>query len=180
MRACIYARTSRRERQHHGASIDRQVAECRELARQHNLIVENRHVFTDADHEGSWPPPCWAAEGDPGLRPALGAMVQSIEEGVVARVLVYRATCLGTTSNLLTSIAEMLHEHDAHVVMSLEAAESPEDAGERFAVSVLQPRLICDTTADRERKDKLKARKLEELSRLHAKIARIESELAEL
>jgi len=180
MRACIYARIGRREKGQSGATIDRQVSHCRDLARQHNLIVENRHVFTDGDHEGWWPPKNWAAEGESDVRPALAIMIQAIESGVVSRVILYRATRLGTTSELLLSLRDLVAAHDGAFILSPDAVEAVDDPAERFAVSLLGDRVISDTVAERERKEKLKVRKLEELARLHAKIARIESELAEL
>jgi hypothetical protein len=54
------------------------------------------------------------------------------------------------------------------------------DPAEKFALSVLGPRVLFDTEAERERRAKVKARNLEEIARLQAKMARLETEIAEL
>ena len=180
MRAAIYARAYHRDKSHNRTEIARQVEQCRDLARQHNVIVEGRHVFTDRDHGGAWPPTCWSEPDAAEVRPALSALIETIEDGEVSRVLVHRLERLGTSSDLLGLLVELLEARDGYVIVPHDVVSADADPVERFALSVLRPRVIFDTEAERERKAKLKARNLEEIARLQAKIARLETEIAEL
>lgn len=180
MRAAIYARAYHRDKSHNRTDIARQVEQCRELARQHNVIVEGRHVFTDRDHGGSWPPTCWSAPDAAEVRPALSALIETLEDGLVSRVLVYRLERLGTSSDLLASVVDLLESCNGYLIVPHDVVSPEADPVERFALSVLRPRVVFDTEAERERKAKVKARNLEEIARLQAKIARLETEIAEL
>jgi DNA invertase Pin-like site-specific DNA recombinase len=180
LRAAIYTRAFHRDKSHNRTEIARQVEQCRELARQHNVIVESRHVFTDRDHDGAWPPTCWSAPEATDVRPALSALIEALQDGLVRRVLVHRLERLGTSSDLLASLLEQLEAADAWIIAPHEVVRPDADPVERFALSVLRPRVIFDTEAEREHKAKIKARNLEEIARLHTKIARLEAEIAEL
>jgi DNA invertase Pin-like site-specific DNA recombinase len=180
VRAAIYARAFDRDKSHNRTDIARQVEHCRVLARLHNVIVESRHVFTDRDHSGAWPPTCWAAPDAGEVRPALSALITALEDGLVTRVLVHRLERLGSSSELLASLRELLEARDGYVIAPYEVAAAGADPAEKFALSVLGPRVLFDTEAERERRAKVKARNLEEIARLQAKMARLETEIAEL
>ncbi len=66
------------------------------------------------------------------------------------------------------------------MVANPEIAIDPEDPNAVYALSILKPRIIFDTDAERERKERLRTRKLEEIGRLQAKIERLETELKDL
>jgi DNA invertase Pin-like site-specific DNA recombinase len=177
VRACIYARTCKKERQHHTTSLDNQVAFCRDLARKLNLTVEQEFVFTDREMPGSAMPSCWAAGDDPG-RPALGALVEAVERREVHRIVVKDAETLGTTSEVLVNLLELFRTRAAAVITEPLPAGDESNPAERFAQSVLQPCLRHDTEAEHNRKLKLRRKKIEEIERLKDKIERLERELA--
>jgi hypothetical protein len=156
------------------------VEQCRELAHRHNVIVEVRHVFTDRDHEGVWPPTCWAAPESTEVRPALSALIEAVETGLVKCILVHRLERLACSSALLTQLRELLDARDARIVVAADAAALAADPVERFALSILQPRVVCDDAVGRQRKAALRSEKHEEISRLQDKILRLEAEIAEL
>jgi DNA invertase Pin-like site-specific DNA recombinase len=166
---------SRKDRLRHRLSAERQVERCREMAEAQHLLVESRHVFLDADHDGEWPPSCWAAEGSEGLRPALGALVEAVEAGLVARVVVHHPERLGTSSDVLTALADLFAARQVKVVTGPKALAGAGDESERFAAETLRDSLQCGAADDRERR---KAVRLEELERLRAKMHRLEREIA--
>jgi hypothetical protein len=87
---------------------------------------------------------------------------------------------LGTSSDVLLALLELLERCDATIVATRELLSDEGDASGAFAVSLLKPRIQFDTDEEREKKAKLKARKLEEIARLQARIANLEAEVAEL
>lgn len=178
MRSCIYVRAYRREKSHNRTGIERQVRHCRELGRQHNLIIEGRHIFRDMDHDGAWPPSCWALDEDGAVRPALSAMIDAIEGGKISSVVVFRADRLATSSELLQGLDEVFEQYDIKVIVSSEALDERDDPADRFAVSMLRSRFVYDMTAEKEKDERLRARKLDELERLRAKVLRLEAEIA--
>ncbi|MCE9613022.1 MAG: recombinase family protein [Lentisphaerae bacterium] len=179
MKACIYARTSRLEKRHTTTKIEHQVAFCLDLSRRFNLTVEPEHVFTDVEMPGDLPPTCWAPENEPS-RPALSALIAAIEERQVSRILVRRLEKLGTTSLVLDGLRDLLASCGARIMVSRELAEDPSDPTARYAMSTLQPYIEFDLVEDQDRRARLRAKKLEELERLRAKVARLEGEIAEL
>ena len=179
MKACIYARTSTRERRHTTTKIEHQVEFCRALARQHNVTVEPEHVFTDVELTGDLPPTCWAFEDAPS-RPALSALVSAIEQDGVRRVIVRRLEKLGTASDVLLALRELLDAHEVYILAAREAVADDSDPNSAFAFSILKGRLLLDTEEERERKTRTRARKLEEIDRLRDKIARLEAEIEDL
>jgi len=179
MKACIYARTSSSEKQHTTTKIEHQVAFCRELAKKHNLTVEPEHVFTDVEMKGDIPPTCWAFE-DTETRPALSALIEAIEQQGVQRVLIRRLEKLATSSDILLQLLELFEFHDAYILADSEIAVDEADPNSVFAYSVLRPRVQFDTDEERERIEKLKARKREEIERLKTKIDRLEAEINDL
>ncbi len=180
MKACIYARTSRHDKGHHRFSIERQVEDARALAAKHGLTVADKHIFTDVDYEGDAPPSCWLFADDEPARPALASLITAVEEGVVQRVIVRKMERLGTTSEILMGLLGLFKERDVHIIATPERVSLDEDPTEAFAVSVLQPCIQYDTDDERQRKARLKQKKIEEIDRLKSKIARLESEISEL
>jgi DNA invertase Pin-like site-specific DNA recombinase len=180
MKACIYARSSRQDKGHHGFSIARQEEDARDLSGKHGLTVSFEHVFTDMDHSGEMPPTRWiTVEGQEG-RPALSALITAVEEGKVKRVIVRKMDRLGTTSEVLMGLLELFTLHDVFIVATPETVSLEEDPTEAFAVSVLLPRIQYDTDEEIERKAKLKLKKLDEIKRLKTKIDRLEQDISEL
>jgi DNA invertase Pin-like site-specific DNA recombinase len=178
MKACIYARSSRRDKSHRAVSIERQIEDARALAHKHGLTVAYEHVFTDADSEGHAPPACWTADATTG-RPALAALIGAVENAEVQRVIVRRMDRLGTDHGTLSALLTLFDQYDINIIAEPEP-DLDENPTERFAVSLLQSRIQYDTDAERERKHKLRARKIEEIERLRDKIGRLEAEVAEL
>jgi DNA invertase Pin-like site-specific DNA recombinase len=178
MRAAIYARTCRQERRHHTVTIENQIAFCRDLASKHGLIVEDKHIFTDVEMGGDLPPTCWAGESELS-RPALSALIEAIEDGQVSRVFVRRPEKLGTSSKLLADLLDVFERHDVRVITERESGGPANPTGQ-FVSNLLRRRIQYDTDADREQKLRTKAKKLEEIGRLHARLARLEAEVAEL
>ncbi len=178
MKACIYARSSRREKSHRAVSIERQVEDARALAHKHGLTVAYEHVYTDADSEGHEPPSAWAGSPAAG-RAALGALIEAVENGEVNRVIVRRMDRLGTDHGTLSGLLALFESYDVNIIAEPES-DLAENPTEQYAVSVLQSRIQYDTAAERERKAKLRARKVEEIERLRDKIARLEAEVFEL
>ena len=179
MNACIYARTARDDKSHDRTTVDNQIAFSRELARRHNLTVEPEHVFTDIDHEGHTLPISWEWSTEEG-RPALGAMVDAIEAGKVEVVIVRRLSRLGSSSGVLTALAELFERRGVHVVVAPEQVSSEQDSTEQFAISSLRKYIRGDTEWERELHAAERARKLEEINRLKSRINRLEAELAEM
>ena len=178
MKACIYARTSRHEKLHTTTKVARQIAFCMDLARRFNVTVEPEHIFTDIELTGDLLPACWAPEVAPS-RPALAALIAAVEEHSIARVIVHRAENLGTTSIVLEALREEFTANDVRIIASREAVEDPNDPTEQFALRILSPRLQFDTDDEQERRNRARAKKLEEIERLRAKLARLESELGQ-
>jgi DNA invertase Pin-like site-specific DNA recombinase len=179
MKACIYARTCRSDKSHKQMSLDNQVELCRQLAREHNLTVEHRHVFTDIDLDGALPPSCWAREDEP-TRPALAALIVAVEDGEVSRVIVSRVERLSTSSEILNGLLGLCEHYDVNVVALPEQTVNSDDPAEQFAASLFLSRLQLDTETQREAKQQLKAKKREEIERLQQKITRLEAEISEL
>ncbi len=180
MKACIYARTSRHDKGHHRFSIERQVEDARVLAAKHGLTVAYEHVFTDVDYEGDTLPTSWIfSDGQTG-RPALAALVEAVEEGLVERVIVRKMERLGTASEVLSGLLDLFKQYNIHIVATPETVSLDDDPTEAFAVSVLKPCIQYDTDDERERKARLKQKKIDEIDRLKFKIARLEAEIAEM
>jgi DNA invertase Pin-like site-specific DNA recombinase len=179
MKACIYARTCREERQHQTTSLPNQIAFCRSLAAEHNLGVEEEHIFTDAEKRGDLPPTCWAPEGADS-RPALSALVSALENGEVTHVIVRRLEKLGTGSEVLGLLLDLLTRCDARVVTAPEALAPDQDERARFALSILRPRVQAESAYDIERRARRRQAKAEEAQRMRARLARLEAEIAEL
>lgn len=180
MKACIYARTSRHDKGHHKFSIARQEEDARALAAKHGLTVAYEHVFTDVDYPGDIPPTCWAYSGTQEGRPALAAMVAAIEDGRIQRIIVRKMERLGASSEVLMALLDLLTQHNVYIIATPERISLEDDPTEAFAVSILKPRIQYDTEVERERKAILKRKKIEEIERLNTKIARLESEIADL
>ncbi len=178
MKACIYARSSRRDKSHRAVSIERQVEDARALAHKHGLTVAYEHVFTDVDCEGHEPPSCWAGDQTAG-RAALAALVAAVEDGEVQRVIVRRMDRLGTDHGTLSALVSLFDAHDVNIVAEPEP-DLDENPAEQFAISVLRMRIQYDTDSERDRNSKIRARKIEEIERLRDKINRLEAEVAEL
>ncbi len=180
MKACIYARTSSSDKSHNRTSLENQIVQARALAPLHNLTVEDEHVFTDINSDGTFPPTCWSGDDAEETRPALSALIEALEAREVTRVIVFRLDRLATCSEVLMALRELLDYLDARIVIAPERLEQAEDPSESFAASILRPCVVVDTEAERERKAQLRSRKREEIARLQAKVARLEDELAEL
>ena len=180
MKACIYARTSKVEKRHNTTSIANQVTQCRDLAQRHNLQIEQEHIFTDQELQGSFPPDCWSFGDTDDTRPALSGLIEAVERGEVKHLLVTRYEKLGTSSEILTSLLQFLSTHQVTIISNPEQIEEPENHAGRFAASILKPVIQTDTGADRERKQVLTDKKREEIERLKVKLHRLESELSQL
>jgi DNA invertase Pin-like site-specific DNA recombinase len=180
MKACIYARTSRQDKGHHGFSLERQVSDANALANKHGLSVANQHVFTDIDYTGDLPPSCWIFDDEENGRPALAAMIAAVEDGTIKRVIVRKMERLGSTSEVLMGLLDLFTQHDVYIVATPETASLDDDPTEAFAISILRPRIQYDTDDERHRKANLKQKKVEEIERLKFKIARLEAEIVEL
>jgi DNA invertase Pin-like site-specific DNA recombinase len=179
MKACIYARTCRAERLHDTTSIDNQIAFCRDIASQYNLTVEDEHVFTDVEKSGALMPSCWST-GDEESRPALSEMIAAIEDREVSRVIVRRAEKLGTSSAVLLALVDLFTHRDIYITVTPEQLSEDLDPRGAFATSILRPRMLAGGDLDAERRERVRTKKLEEIRRLQARIARLESELAEM
>jgi hypothetical protein len=107
-------------------------------------------------------------------------MIEAIERGEVKRVLVRRIEKLGTTSDVLSSLLRLFDEFDVNVITSEEQAAVNDEPRSVFALSILRPRVQVKTDAERDEKARIRARKVDEIRRLQDRIARLESEIAEL
>lgn len=180
MKAYIYARTSSTEKRHTTTKIEHQLAFfCRDLTRTHNLTVEAEHVFTDVEMRGDLAPTCWALEGGHS-RPTLSALIKAIEQHGVQRVLVRRLEKLATSSEILLQLLELFEFHNVYVIANREIAVDDSDPSAVFALSVLRSRVQFGTDEERDKTEKLRSRKREELERLKAKIERLEAEINDL
>ncbi|OVE73956.1 hypothetical protein BVX94_02185 [bacterium B17] len=179
MNACIYARTSRIEKGENITSIPNQLDFCKALAQRHNLNVLEFNIYTDVEIQGSFMPSCWAGD-DEEVRPALSAMIEAIEREEVSRVIVRRMEKLGTSSDVLIRLLELFKQYDIKVITETQTNNYDADPRGEFATSILRPVIQFDTEAEEEKKSKIKAKKLEELERLKAKVARLEAEISEM
>ena len=181
MKAAIYIRTWKHDKGHHAFSLQRQEEQARELATKHGLTIDYEHVFSDIDYSGDAPPSCWAFEDDERqLRPALAALISAVEDGTIKRVIVRKMERFGTSADTLNGLAALFKQHGVLIVATPETVSFNDDPTEAFAVSILNPCIRYDTDEEMERKQRLKAKKVEEILRLQDKIARLESEIAEL
>ena len=181
MKAAIYMRTSKQDKAHRAYNLQKQEEHTRELAMRHGLRVAYQHVFCDLDYPGDTPPGCWTQydyEGE--TRPALSAMIQAIEEDDIRYIIVRRMDRLATSSEILTNLLHFFSEHGVQILATPETGDATHDPAEAFAISILAPVISYDTEEERERKSKLRARKVEEIERLKDKIIRLESEIKEL
>lgn len=179
MKACIYIRTCTRERQHNTTSVENQAAFCRELAERHGVDVDEAHVYTDIEKPGDLMPACWSPEGADS-RAALSELVFAIESGDLQRVLVRRVDKLGSSSEVLCALLDLFTHYDVYVISSADELTGVQDPRSAFAVSILRPRLQVENDRDRRRREELKVKKMEEVTRLQDRIARLEAEIAEL
>jgi len=137
--------------------------------------------FSDIDYPGDAPPACWVSEDDSRqTRPALSALVQAVEEGLVKHVIVRKMERFGTAADTLNGLCTLFTRGGVLIVATPENVSFSEDPAEAFAISILRPCIRYDTDEERERKVRLKARNIEEIQRLQEKIARLETEIAEL
>ncbi len=167
------------EKRHTTTKIERQVEDCLDLARRHNLAVDPAHIFTDVEMTGDLPPACWV-EADAPSRPALAALIGAVEEHRLNVILVRRVEKLGTTSAVLSELATFMDQHGVVVMAARETAWDPADATVRFALEVLGPRVQLVTDPLGEAHARLKSRKQDEALRLRAKLARLEAEIADM
>lgn len=179
MRACIYARTCTREKRHHTISIANQIAYAREVARSHNLTVDPEHIYTDVELSGSLPPTCWAAEEEES-RPALSALIEAVEGGAVSHVIARSLEKFGTTSDVLLGLLDLFSRRNVRIAALPEQLDQDDDPSAAFTLSILRPCIQCETEVEIEKNAKLKTRKLQEIARLQERIARLETEIAEL
>ena len=180
MKACIYARTGRSDKGHRGFTIEKQKEHALQLAAKHGLTVEYGHIFTDSNYPGDTLPSCWTYSDEQEGRPALSSMIIAIEEFGIKRVIVRRMERLGSSSEVLTALLEFFSIHDVYIIATPESSSAEVDPVEAFAAGILHPRIQYDTDSERERRTALKQKKVEEISRLKAKISRLEAEIAEL
>ncbi len=179
MNACIYTRTCQQEKRNHTTSIPRQTEICRALTGDHNLTLQEDHIYSDSEYPGHLPPTCWALEGEEG-RPALSAMIAAIERGHINRVVVRRIEKLASSSETLQLLLELFIRYDVYVIAPPEVADETSNPVAQFALSILSPRVQFETESSRERREKQKAKKREEVTRLQAKIERLEAEIASI
>lgn len=181
MKAAIYIRTSQHDKAHHAYSLAKQETHTRELAVRHGLRVAFEHVFCDVNHAGDVPPACWASFDYTGFtRPALTALIQAIEEQEIRYLIVRRMDRLGTSSDILTNLLHFLSAQGVQILATPESGDFANDPTEAFATSILAPIIRYDTEEEQERKNKLKARKIEEIERMKDKISRLEAEIKEI
>ncbi len=181
MGTAIYARTCTSEKLHNTTRIKNQVQFCHQIASAHNLAVEEGFVFTDVEEPGDAWPTCWGMDEDVPSRPALSSLIEAIESGTVDCLLVQRMDVLGTSSEILKAIADMLDYHHVHIVVIPDQLDLGEDDyGERFALSMLRRCIEVDSSEERKRVNELRLRKKREIDRLKARLKRMEAELAEL
>ena len=180
MKTCIYARTSCHDKVHHRFTIAHQEEEARALAAKHGLTIAYEYVFTDIDYSGDVLPSCWIYSDEQEGRPALASLITAVENNQIKRIIVRKMERLGSTSEVLIGLLELFTKHNVYIVATPETISLDEDPSEAFAVSILGPRIQYDTDSERERKATLKNKKADEIFRLQSKIARLESEIAEL
>jgi DNA invertase Pin-like site-specific DNA recombinase len=178
--ACIYARTSSYDKGHQRFTIAHQEEETRVLAAKHGLTVAYEHVFTDIDYSGDILPSCWRYSDDQRGRPALASLITAVKNNQIKYIIVRKMERLGSTSEVLLGLLNLFTEHDVYIVATPETISLDDDPSEAFAVSILGPRIKYDTDSERKRKTALKKKKADEIFRLQSKIARLESEIAEL
>jgi DNA invertase Pin-like site-specific DNA recombinase len=181
MQAAIYIRTCKQDKAHQAYNLAKQEQHTRELATRHGLRVAFEHVFCDLDYTGDAPPDCWARFDYDGItRPALTALIHAIEEGSIRYLIVRRMDRLGTTSEILTNLFHFFSQYGVQILTASEPGNTAHDPTEAFAVSILRSIICYDTEEERERKQKLRSRKIEEIERLRDKIRRLEAEIKEL
>jgi DNA invertase Pin-like site-specific DNA recombinase len=176
MNACIYARTCRREKQHNTVKIEHQVEAARAIALRHNALIEPEHIFMDIERSGALMPTCWTAEGAES-RTALSVMIEALQSGEFSAVIVHQVDALGTSSEVLTALADLFKSCGAQLLASPEQLARTDDPTAAFALSILRPCIRVETEVEQEKLALQKARKLEEIQRLKARLARLESEL---
>ena len=181
MGAAIYVRTCTAEKLHHTTRVENQIAYCRQVAAAHNLTVEEGLIFTDIEEPGEAWPSCWDWGENSPSRAALSALVQAIEAETVDRVLVHRMDVLGTSSEVLQAIADMLLHWKVPIVANPEQlTPAADDVAERFALSLLSRCVQVDSAEERKRRAEIREKKQREIDRLKSKVSRLEAELAEL
>jgi len=181
MKAAIYIRTSKQDKAHQAYNLSKQEAHTRDLALRHGLQVAFEHVFCDLDYAGDIPPGCWTAfDYDGPIRPALTALIQAIEQQDIRYVIVRRMDRLGMSSEILTNLLHCFTPQGVQILATPENCDLANDPSEAFAISILAPLICYDTGEERERKNKIKSRKIEEIGRLKDKISRLEAEIREL
>jgi DNA invertase Pin-like site-specific DNA recombinase len=177
--SCIYVRTWNDDPAHQHLSYERQLRDARRLAEKHSLQVPDHHLFSDIDYPGHLPPTCWAGEADE-CRPALSALIEAIEAGAIDRIIVGRMERLATDAVVLQQLHDLLRQRGVHLISEPHPLAAEEDPAEAFAAELLADCIQYDTDAEREQKAKLRARKIDEIDRLKARVDRLEAEVAEL
>ena len=151
------------------------------LATKHGLTVSYRHIFTDIDYSGDTLPSCWIYNENQQGRPALSSLITAIETEDIKYVIVRRMDRLGTSSEVLNGLLDIFTANDVYIIATPENQEAlAEDPTEAFAISILHPRIRYDTETERAQKALLKKKKIEEISRLKAKLHRLEAEVAQM
>ncbi|MFU8781269.1 MAG: recombinase family protein [Kiritimatiellia bacterium] len=181
MKAAIYMRTCRQDKAHQAYTLAKQEQHTRDLATRHGLRVAFENVYCDIDHAGDLPPDCWTGFNYQGVtRPALTALIHAIEEGDIQHLIVRRMDRLGTSSDILINLLQFFTQYGVQIIATPESSTTAHDPSEAFAISILGPLIRYDTEDERERKQKLRSRKIEEIERLKDKILRLEAEIKEL
>ena len=108
------------------------------------------------------------------------ALIEAVEADEVQRILIYRVERLGTSSAMLEALACLLRERQVRIAADPAQLRNVTDPGERFAISILHDCFDLDTEADKERKEQLRRKKLQEIERLRARLSRLENELREI
>lgn len=181
MGTAIYARTCTAEKLHHTTAIKNQIAYCRDVAAAHNLHVTDALIFTDVEEPGDTWPHCWEWSHTEQTRPALSALIEAIEAGGVDSLLVHRLDVLGTSSQILGALTNLLIQKDIPIILNPEQIIPPDDdPAEKFALAMMRRCVQVDSLEERRRIAERRTQKLREIDRLQAKIHRLEQEIANL
>jgi len=108
VRTVIYVRQSL-DRDGRGAAVDRQLSECRTLAKRHKLKVASEYVDNDVS-------------ASKGTRPAFTQLLAAIKRGEVSTILVWHTDRLYRRVRDLVDIVEMAEKH-ALKIMTVKAGD---------------------------------------------------------
>lgn len=132
----IYARTSVEDKDSNKVSIEQQIADCKAKAESMGYKITDNHIYVDRDLSSKLPPSNFQKRGKK-TRPALGQMLDAIQQREIQAVFVRKVDRLSRPILLTHQILSELQQYNVGLIATHENIPSNNDASGRFALNVV-------------------------------------------